>query len=49
MIVVTVNSIFSFTVLKKSVIFLCKYANKGSLDLEANRHRHVHKHAFSNV
>ena len=49
MIDVAFNSIFSFTVAKKSERFSHKHSNKGSLDLEANRCTHVHKHAFSLV
>ena len=46
---VIVNSVFSFTVVKKSETFMCNYVNKGSLDLEANRCMHVYKQAFSLV
>ena len=46
---VTVNIIFSFTVVKESETFSCKHANKGSIDLEANRYRFFYKHAFNFV
>ena len=46
---VTIDSVFSFTIVKKSERFALKHSNKGFLDLEHNRYRNVYKHAFSPV